>query len=139
MLKKDINWKPFKPKFIQRMNEMTFNLRFTFCDSLLHIINEKPDILSDCIFFDEVFIKLNGTMCTQNLRYWSDINPHMTVTRSLNANGLMILVGVSVRGILFYFFDSKDIPERFARHGKKRRNIYHSMPCNSKTFLFLLL
>ena len=138
ILRLDLKWKPYRPVFIQRLNETNFLARYNFCYSLLKEIEEKPEILSNAIFFDEIYLKLSDIPCTHNTYFWTDANPHMTFERMLNGFGLMVLVGISTRGPLLYFFDSIDIPSRYEPCKRKSRQIYRKMPCNSDTFLFLL-
>lgn len=140
ILKLDIGWRPYRPKLIHKLEKKDFEMRYWFCSEMISRLKIDPDLLSNMIFFDEVFIKLNGHVCTFNLRFWSDQQPNMTVEKKSNARGLMVLVGVSVRGSILCFFDTVDIPSMYAKKDKQKRrqNIYGSMPVNSQTFLYLL-
>lgn len=145
ILKMDVGWKPFKAKLVHKLDNLDHEIRYHFCKEMLKRINDEPDILSRIIFFDEIYIKLNGHVCTHNLRFWTDRQPNMLVERKSNCHGLMILIGISTRGSLLYFFDAIDIPPKYAKlpskckiKRKKVKITYGSMPCNSETFLFLL-
>ena len=137
ILKEDLGLKPFKPKILHKLNLGDYSKRYWFCHYLLKTIEEKPDMLSNMIFFDEIHLKLNEIRCTRNLYYYSDKQPNMQIERSTNGAGIMVLVGISVRGVLIYFFDSEDLPHKFARKPMKRQT-YRALPANSSTFLYLL-
>lgn len=78
-------------------------------------------------------------MCTQNVRFWDDVNPFRTYETKLNAAGLMVLSAVSTRGSLLYFFDSIDIPAVYKPSKQTiRKNGYRTMPANAATFLYLM-
>ena len=145
ILKLDIGWKPFKPKLIHKLDPLDFELRYYFCGRMLKAIGKDPDILSRMIFFDEVYIKLNGHVCTHNLNYWTDVQPNMTVERKSNSHGLMILIGISTRGSLAYFFDTEDIPLKYLKETKKCPaklyqiyNYFSPIFCYLKLCLFLM-
>ena len=40
-------------------------------------INQQPDYVKTICFSDESTFYLNGNVNTQNVRYWSDANPHL--------------------------------------------------------------
>lgn len=137
ILKKDIQWKPFKARIVHMLNNNDYNRRFWFCEDMMKFLGNDSEILNNFLFMDEVFVKLNGNMCTRNLYFWDSENPNMVVERKLNGYGLMFLVCISVRGILVYCFDSLEIPTRYEQI-KRKNNVYRKMPCNSSTFLYIL-
>ena len=144
ILRRDLEWSPFKPRVVHMMNEYDHNRRFWFADGMLKLLNnsEGMELLNNFLFLDEVFIKLNSHQCTSNAVYWDETNPNMIVERKLNGYGLMFLLCCTVRGVLVYCFDSIEIPEKFEKFSKKGKrkpkNVYRGMPCNSDTFLYIL-
>ena len=137
ILRQDLKYKPYRPRIVHMLKPVDYNRRFWFCDRMLKLLDQNIELLNNFLFMDEVYVKLNGHMCTRNLVFWDNVNPNMIVERTLNGHGIMFLVCCSVRGALVYAFDSVEIPEIFEKDRSKKRRVFHSMPSNAKTFLYV--
>ncbi|KAG5889937.1 hypothetical protein JTB14_028946 [Gonioctena quinquepunctata] len=51
--------------------------RLEFCENMETRINQQPDYVKKICFSDESTFYLNGNVNKQNVRYWSDANPHL--------------------------------------------------------------
>lgn len=70
---------PYKPKKIHTLRPGDNDRRFEFCCDIQGILVDNP-FMSRCIIFtDEATFSSNGTVSSQNCRWWSDTNPHFTL------------------------------------------------------------
>lgn len=73
---------PFKPKFIHTLQDCDYDTRLDFCA----IIGEK--LMNDrffhynILFSDEATFTTNGTVSSQNCRYWASENPYYRIQRN---------------------------------------------------------
>ena len=74
------------------------------CSIILKKISNDPTFLSKVIWTDECYLKLNGTSNSHNIRWWTRENPHIYLEKSLNAEGVMVFMGLSVYGPIGPFF-----------------------------------
>jgi hypothetical protein len=58
-----------------------------------------PDLVDKIMYTDEAQFKLNGMVNRWNQVYWDNVNRHHALPQELNAPGLMVLVGISSRGL----------------------------------------
>lgn len=69
-------WHPYKIVLHQELAEDDFDRRTEFCEIMMDMINDDPLLLNNIVFSDEATFELHGNVNRQNMRYWSDINPH---------------------------------------------------------------
>ena len=150
ILRLDLEFKPYRFKVAQQLQYGDEWRREEFCATFLHLIKAKStaDILSRLVFFDEAKFKMDDCTTHYNRRYWSEKQPNMVVEKINNQNGIMVLAGVSIYGIIGpFFFDNTMVPDIFKRitDAKKRKykrkpksDAYHPMPTNMKTFKYIL-
>lgn len=68
---------PYKLKMVHQLSDDDPDRRLQFCENMSTKILQQPDYVRTICFSDESTFFLNGNVNTQNVRYWSDINPHM--------------------------------------------------------------
>lgn len=69
-------WHPYKIVLVQELSDDDFNRRVEFCEIMMTMIDEDPPLLFNIVFSDEATFELHGNVNKQNMRYWSDVNPH---------------------------------------------------------------
>ena len=106
ILKKDLMWKPFRPRRVHRLLPGDDVRRYWCFDRLLKMQQTDPTFLVKIIWSDECIFKLNGTIATNNVVYWSEENPHFTYQRTTNGGGVMVFAAISAIGLITLgFFD----------------------------------
>lgn len=68
---------PYKIKMLHTLTEDDPDRRTEFCEWLTRSIERERDFLKRICFSDECTFFLNGNVNKQNVRYWSDTNPHI--------------------------------------------------------------
>ena len=75
---------------------------------------DNPTFLDEIVWTDEATFKLSGHVNRHNCVYWSDRNPHFTITSQLNQPGIIVWAGISSDGIVGpQFFDGTVTGERY--------------------------
>jgi len=75
---------------------------------------DNPTFLDEIVWTDEATFKLSGHVNRHNCVYWSDTNPHFTITSQLNQPGITVWAGISSDGIVGpQFFDGTVTGERY--------------------------
>lgn len=69
-------WHPFKMSLVHELSEDDYDRRMEFCETLMAMIIENPELLDNIVFSDEATFELTGNVNRHNLRYWSSDNPH---------------------------------------------------------------
>lgn len=72
-------FRPFKPRFIHTLKARDFDARFDFCAWVQGQIEEDRRFHKFILFSDESTFTSNGTVSSQNCRWWADRNPHFTI------------------------------------------------------------
>lgn len=73
---KKAKFHPYKLQLLQHLSEDDPDRRMQMCGWFLERIEENADFLSTVMFSDEANFYVKGEVNKQNLRYWSDENPH---------------------------------------------------------------
>lgn len=96
--------KPYKIQILQALNDEDIDRRMEFSEQMLNRMNEDEDLLDRVMFTDEAIFTLNGGVNKQNVRYWSDENPHFYTEQALHAPKIVVWCGLWSRGIVGPFF-----------------------------------
>ncbi|KMQ85171.1 transposable element tc3 transposase [Lasius niger] len=70
---KSNKWHPYKLHLVQELSEDDFDRRVEFCDLMMEMIVDDPQLFNNIVFSDEATFELTGNV--HNFRYWSDVNP----------------------------------------------------------------
>lgn len=96
--------KPFIPRLVQSLTEDDPDRRLQFCELLLNQAANEEGFLEKLFWTDEAMFKLNGHVNKHNAVYWSDTNPHLTISNELNSPGVLVWGGISAHGLIGPFF-----------------------------------
>ena len=89
----------------QQLLDIDHTMRLGFCVRILKKIKEKTVPLENILFTDEAHFFLHGDVNSQNMRYWSDNNPHIIQEKPLHSPKLTVWMGVASFGVIGpYFF-----------------------------------
>lgn len=115
ILKKDLNMHPYKMQAHQALLPADHPRRLAYCHWFVN--NLMNDDLLDLTFFsDEAWFHLSGYINSQNMRMWSNDNPHVFTESPLHAQKIGVWMAVSRRRIIGpIFFDFTVNAERY-RH-----------------------
>lgn len=76
---KENKFHPYKPQFVHTLKPRDYGSRFDFCSLIQGEVEEDPFMPRKIIFTDEATFTSNGTVSSQNCRWWSDSNPNFTI------------------------------------------------------------
>ena len=98
---------PYKLQVLHHMSDDDPDRRVEMCDWFLAQLEEDPQFLSKVMFSDEANFYVNGEVNRQNLRYWSESNPHwFSSSKEQGAARVMVWCGLWKDRIIGpYFFD----------------------------------
>ncbi|KAJ8943430.1 hypothetical protein NQ318_020681 [Aromia moschata] len=71
---------PFKPKFRHTLEEDNETKRLDFCLEIGNRILNDVGFHKRILFSDESTFSTNGVVSSQHCRYWSETNPHFTIS-----------------------------------------------------------
>jgi len=92
---KENKWHPYKLHMLQHLSEDDPDRRMEFCEWAIDQMDRDPTFSAGILFTDEANFYMNGEVNRQNLRYWSDVNPHWTSpSRMQGAQKLMVWCGI---------------------------------------------
>lgn len=104
ILKKN-KFHPYKPRFIHTLRPGDSDRRFEFCCDIQGMLEDNPFMGRHILFTDEATFTSNGTVSSQNCRWWSDTNPHFTIkTRDQYAFKTNVWCGIYRNKIIGPFF-----------------------------------
>ena len=127
-LKNDLKWKPFRPRRVHRLLDGDERIRYWCLHNFFKIMTEQPTFINSIIWSDECSMKLNGSITTNNVVYWSSSNPHRTYQRSTNRNGVMVFAAISVLGVIgIGFFDEMGANENKRNKNSVNKESYQEM------------
>ena len=86
---------PYKMTYLHALKENDAAKRIEFCNWGVRMLDENPAQSEHILFSDEALFYINGSVNTQNYRYWADINPHwMEGARTLDIPRVMVWCGI---------------------------------------------
>lgn len=72
-------FRPYKPKFIHTLQDRDLDGRLYFSFWIQAQIEEDRSFIKHVLFSDESTFSSNGTVSSQNCRWWADENPHFVI------------------------------------------------------------
>lgn len=60
---------------------IAYDRRSEFCELLLDLLEDEPDLIDRVIWSDEAIFKLNGEVNRHNMVYWVRDNPNISLER----------------------------------------------------------
>lgn len=76
---KENKFHPYKPKFTHTLKPGDLDRRLEFCSWFQGELEDAPFMSRNILFTDESVFTSNGTVSSQNCRWWSDINPNFSI------------------------------------------------------------
>lgn len=106
---------PFKPNFRHTLEEGDEAKRLDFCLELGTKVLSDVGFHKRIMFSDESTFSTNGVVSSQHCRYWSEINPHFTISRRRQYfKKVNVWCAVSYYGIIGpYFFEGNLNGDRY--------------------------
>jgi hypothetical protein len=99
------NFHPYKVQHHHELNDDDFLNRMIFAEDFMDRCNTDPHLLENICFTDESTFFLNGHFNHQNIRYYSDSNPHwMLDDRCQNSAKVNVWAGIYNDTIIGPFF-----------------------------------
>lgn len=76
---KNHKYLPYKPKFLHTLQDRDLDARLDFCFWFQGKKEDDPHFGNSILFSDEATFTSNGTVSSQNCRWWADQNPHFLI------------------------------------------------------------
>lgn len=73
------HYRAYKPKFVHTLQARDFDARLDFSFWFQGMIEDNPYFGRHVLFTDEATFSSNGTVSSQNCRWWSNENPHFVI------------------------------------------------------------
>jgi len=106
ILHEDLHFHPYKLQIVQEIRPRDWVARETFCLTMRDLLRQNPQMLHTILMSDEAHFELWGSVNKQNMRYWSDGNPHELHIKPLHSSRVTVWCGVASFGIIGpYFFE----------------------------------
>ncbi|KAJ8897367.1 hypothetical protein PR048_002713 [Dryococelus australis] len=99
----DLGYHPSKLQLAQELSDGDLVSRRAFCERFISLVHEEPDILRRLMSAKPHF-KLSGSVNKQNIRYWSDNNPHKLHWKPLHNRRVTVWCGISDVGVIGPYF-----------------------------------
>lgn len=103
---RELKLHPYKLQIVQKLHPQDRQNRVLFCNTMLHMLNETPDIINLLMMSDEAHFHLSGYVNKQNMRFWSTDNPRDLHEQPLHSPKVTVWCGVTRSRIIGpYFFE----------------------------------
>ncbi|XP_043224374.1 uncharacterized protein LOC122382732 [Amphibalanus amphitrite] len=100
ILKKDLKMKPYKVTTCQKLSQKHMMERRAFAAWLTDEDSKNPDFAQNIWFSDEAHFHLDGSVSSQNSRFWSTEKPDVVQEKSLHSSKVTVGCALSGRGIV---------------------------------------
>jgi len=100
---------PYKLQILHHLTEDDPDRRLEMCEWFSNKLDENTRFTEDCVLFsDEALFYVNGEVNRQNVRYWSQNNPHwVDLSKQQGAQKIMVWRGLWKAYVLGpFFFDN---------------------------------
>ena len=88
-------WHPYKLQMLHHISEDDPDRRLEFCEWVVCKLNDDENFSNKIMFTDEANFYVNGEVNRQNMRYWSNANPHwISSTKMQGAGKVMVWAGI---------------------------------------------
>jgi hypothetical protein len=85
ILHKDLHYHLYKIQIVHALKDIDHANRLAFCQQLLNMINENPDLVNNILMSDEAHFHPSGFVNKQNFHYWSSENPQRVHEKLLHS------------------------------------------------------
>jgi transposase len=106
---KEQRFHPYKLQILHHLTEDDPDRRLEMCEWFSNKLDENDRFTEDCVLFsDEALFYVNGEVNRQNVRYWSQNNPHwVDHSKQQGAQKIMVWCGLWKAHVLGpFFFDN---------------------------------
>lgn len=100
ILRKDLGLHPYKIKLTQELKPLDHRKRREFVAWTLEQLGVEPDFHRKIIFSDEAHFWLNGFVNKQNMRYWTESNPHVLHEAPLHPEKVTVWCAMHAGGVI---------------------------------------
>lgn len=104
VLKRRLHMKPYKLSLVQALTNNDKEMRRTFCESMLEMVEDDETLFSRLVFSDEATFHLCGTVNRHNVRIWGTNHPHETIEHQRDSPKVNVFCAVSQNKVYGPFF-----------------------------------
>lgn len=126
----DLSLFPYKVQTCQQLKAEDKPRRLQYATNMQNLMVNEPDFWNELIMTDEAHFKLNGSVNTQNLRYWGTENPHVIHEEPLHSPYVTVWCGVCAERIIGPYFFENDEGETVTVNGDRYRAMLRGFLAN---------
>ena len=106
ILKKDLDYKPYKIPVVQMLKEEDFGARLEACTVMINKLENDPEMKKHILMTDECIFTLDNTLSPSHSRYWSPTKPRAVQQRPMQPSRLHVWCGLTAEHVFGpYYFD----------------------------------
>ena len=110
VLRRRLNFKPYKLRLVQALSDDDKRYREQFCEWIMEMVEEDESFLSSVIFSDEATFHLSGHVNHHNARIWGTEPPHETLEHIRDSPKVNVFCAVSQDKVYGpFFFEGKTV------------------------------
>lgn len=130
LLHVDLSLFPYKVQTCQQLKPEDKPRRLQYSRNMQNLMVNEPNFWNELIMTDEAHFKLNGSVNTQNLRYWGTENPHIIHEEPLHSPHVTVWCGVCAETIIGPYFFEDDEGETVTVNGDRYRAMLRGFLAN---------
>lgn len=96
----ELGLKLYRPRLLHALNEDDPDRHCEFAEIFLNMVADDYSLLNRIIWTDEAMFKLNGRVNRHNCVYYDVENPHIVITKEMNAPGITVWMGIWFEGLI---------------------------------------
>lgn len=130
---------PYKPKFVHVLKDRDYDARMDFCAWFQGMVEDDAGFSKKVMFTDEATFSSNGTVCSQNCRWWATENPEFIIESkdqySFKVNVWCGIYNCSIIGP--FFFHENLNSERYLHFLQTElSDVLDEMPLQERRYLY---
>lgn len=95
VLKKELNFRPWKPHYCQQLSPEDCDHRMEYGELMLGWYGDWPQLFENIIWSDEAIFHIGGFVNRHNCHYWAQHDPEATVEKSQSRPKVTVWCGIT--------------------------------------------
>ena len=100
ILHKDLNFKPWKPHYVQELFPEDMDRRLEYAENMLEMSERRPDVFSKIIWSDEAVFHVGGFVNRHNSHYWAGKSPKKLIKKSQHRPRLTVWAAITADALI---------------------------------------
>jgi len=100
VLKKDLNFRPRKPHYVQKLTPEDSDCRMEYGELMLGWHEDWPTLIENIPWSDEAVFHVGGFVSRHNCHYWAAHDPEVTVEKMQNRPKVTVWCGMTATRVI---------------------------------------